>query len=194
MGSRGTTSGPARTAGRSGSVRAGAARATGAAAAQGAGRRADRRSARALRAGVLGALAVVCLLSVLSPLATYVREQSSTASLTRQVDQATRERASLDRAVTRWEDPAFVAAQARARLHYVRPGETGYVVLDLPPASADPSATGGPDAGTGAGSDAGPGAGPVDAGVAPVPDATTADGSRAWYDRLWRSVEVAGQR
>lgn len=162
----------ARPGGRSGSVRA--------------QEGAQRRSSRALRAGVLGALAVVCLLSVLSPLATYVREQSSTASLTRQVDQASRERATLDQAVTRWEDPAFVAAQARARLHYVRPGETGYVVLDLPPEPApDPVATGGPDAA--------PGSGTADA-AAPLPDAGTSAGSRPWYDRLWRSVEVAGQR
>ena len=176
--SRGT--GPARTGGRSGSVRA---------------EGAARRSSRALRAGVLGALAVVCLLSVLSPLATYVREQSSTASLARQVDEASRERASLDQAVTRWEDPAFVAAQARARLHYVRPGETGYVVLDLPPEpSADPVATAGPDAPPGAPPDAPPGAGTADGGAAALPGAGTSGGSRAWYDRLWRSVEVAGQR
>ena len=182
---RGTVQrGPARTGGRSGSVRAGARPAPDG---QRAGRRPDRRSSRALRAGVLGALAVVCLLSVLSPLATYVREQSSTASLTRQVDEATRERASLDQAVARWEDPAFVAAQARARLHYVRPGETGYVVLDLPPEPpADPLATGGPDAA--------PGAGAADGSAAPLPDAGTSGGSGAWYDRLWRSVEVAGQR
>ena len=28
-----------------------------------------------------------------------------------------------------WEDPAFVIAQARSRLHFVFPGEVGYVVL-----------------------------------------------------------------
>ena len=28
-----------------------------------------------------------------------------------------------------WEDPAFVVAQARSRLHFVFPGEVGYVVL-----------------------------------------------------------------
>ena len=29
----------------------------------------------------------------------------------------------------RWEDPAFVAAEARRRLHFVLPGEVGYVTL-----------------------------------------------------------------
>ena len=35
----------------------------------------------------------------------------------------------------RWADPAFIAAQARRRLHFVRPGEIGYTTIgteDLP--------------------------------------------------------------
>ncbi len=35
----------------------------------------------------------------------------------------------LEAAHERWKDPAYVEAQARARLHFVRPGEVGYVVL-----------------------------------------------------------------
>ena len=37
--------------------------------------------------------------------------------------------ADLQAAEARWDDPAYVEAQARARLHFVRPGEVGYVVL-----------------------------------------------------------------
>ncbi len=29
----------------------------------------------------------------------------------------------------RWQDPAFIAAEARRRLHFVKPGEIGYVAL-----------------------------------------------------------------
>ncbi len=29
----------------------------------------------------------------------------------------------------RWQDPAFIAAEARKRLHFVKPGEIGYVAL-----------------------------------------------------------------
>jgi len=35
----------------------------------------------------------------------------------------------------RWADPAFIAAEARRRLHFVRPGEIGYTTIgteDLP--------------------------------------------------------------
>lgn len=192
MSSRGPAAGRGavrRTAGRSGSTRSGQDRSPRERAGRDrAGREpsAERRPGRALRAGVVAALAVVCLLSVLAPLTTYVREQSSTATLTRQVEEATQRKAALDVAVDRWDDPAFVSAQARARLHYVRPGETGYVALGLPPeATADALASRGASA---------PGAGAGTGGA----DTTAAGGDTGaggpWYGRLWRSVEVAGQR
>ena len=62
------------------------------------------------------------------------------------------------------------AAQARARLQYVRPGETGYVVLDAPAA--------------------------WDAEGEPTGATVLAGGERraeAWYAELWGSVETAGQ-
>ena len=37
--------------------------------------------------------------------------------------------ASLQQELEDWQDPAFVVAQARSRLHFVFPGEVGYVVL-----------------------------------------------------------------
>eukprot|EP01032_Pedospumella_encystans_P004704 gene4704-5586_t len=36
----------------------------------------------------------------------------------------------LEREKRRWNDPAYVQAQARERLSYVMPGETSYIVLD----------------------------------------------------------------
>jgi hypothetical protein len=63
------------------------------------------------------------------PLREYVRQRgelndlrTSTRSTQAQVDALAAERA-------RWADPAYVEAQARARLHYVMPGEVAYVVL-----------------------------------------------------------------
>ena len=32
--------------------------------------------------------------------------------------------------IAKWNDPAFVAVQARERLHFVLPGQVGYVVLE----------------------------------------------------------------
>ena len=40
-----------------------------------------------------------------------------------------REALSADRAISRWEDPAYIEAQARVRLGYAFPGERTYVVL-----------------------------------------------------------------
>ena len=37
--------------------------------------------------------------------------------------------ADLQKSLTRWQDKAYVEAQARARLHFIRPGETAYVVV-----------------------------------------------------------------
>ncbi len=123
---------------------------------------------------------VLCAVSVLGPLGTYVREQSNTASLQRQVAAAAEEKERLARAVQRWDDPAFVTAQARDRLHYVLPGETGYVVLELPVEAerADALAAG----------DAGP------ARRSELDDQEEPPGDDAWYGRLWGSVETAGQR
>ena len=87
--------------------------------------------------------------------------QDEMATLQRDVQQLTAERA-------RWNDPAYVATQARARLNYVKPGEIAYSLVDdtATDASADPRL----------------------AAVA-VPHH---DAARAWYDTLWGSVTSAG--
>jgi cell division protein FtsB len=69
--------------------------------------------------------------------------------------------ADLEKSLARWHDAAYVEAQARARLHFVRPGETAYVVLG--PDAAPPAVT--PRV------------------VTPV--------KTAWFDALWQSVEGA---
>jgi cell division protein FtsB len=73
-----------------------------------------------------------------------------------QVDELRRERA-------RWQDPAFVAAQARRRLHYGFPGETPFTSVDPSPSA---SAAGRPR---------------NQAGSAGQP----------WYDSMFESVDAA---
>jgi len=41
-----------------------------------------------------------------------------------------RQVAQLKAELAKWADPAYVAIQARQRLHYVKPGEIGFVVPD----------------------------------------------------------------
>ena len=66
----------------------------------------------------------------------------------------------------RFNDPAFIKQQARARFGWVMPGEVGYRVI---------------------GSD-----GSVQGDV-PTLDAPPSTQERQWYDTLWGSVEQAGK-
>jgi cell division protein FtsB len=75
-----------------------------------------------------------------------------------QVDALVAERA-------RWQDPQYVRAQARHRLRFVMPGETGFTVTG---GTGDSQATGR--------------AGPQRQQVA----------GRPWFSRLWSSVQAAG--
>ena len=47
--------------------------------------------------------------------------------------------AALEVEKQRWDDPSFVAAEARRRLHFVLPGEVGYVTLGSEAAAAAPT-------------------------------------------------------
>ena len=48
--------------------------------------------------------------------------------------------AQLQKLKARWNDPAYVEEQARARLQYARPGDTVYVVVDPGRINTDASA------------------------------------------------------
>jgi hypothetical protein len=98
----------------------------------------------------------------------FVNQQAELAAVRDDVAERERRIADLQDQLDRWEDPAFVMAQARQRFGFVMPGEVGYVVLDEPVAelkAADPSAAAAADA---------------------------AQTDRAWFGRLWESLEQAG--
>jgi hypothetical protein len=116
---------------------------------------------------ISGVLVVLALL-----LAPYVRpwlaQRSQIAAATAEVARLERDVSALEAERARWNDPAYVKAQARTRLLYVMPGEKGYVVLDDRGVATRP-------------------ADPRSAGVA-VPK--TSD--EIWYETLWESVRLAG--
>ena len=68
----------------------------------------------------------------------------------------------------RFDDPAFIKQQARARFGWVMPGEVGYRVI---------------------GSD-----GSVQGQVPTLDEPPSAAQDREWYDTLWGSVEQAGKK
>lgn len=82
-------------------------------------------------------LAVVTVLLILGvtlapPLQRYFTQRAQISALSSQLhdSQITLKKAAQE--LAKWNDPAFVAAQARSRLHYVYPGERQYIVLGAP--------------------------------------------------------------
>ncbi|MBA3905658.1 MAG: septum formation initiator family protein [Pseudonocardiales bacterium] len=92
------------------------------------------------RAAVLALVGCAVALTVAVPLRNYVAQRQDLAAVSEQqralaaeVDELTRQRARLS-------DPEQVAAEARSRLGYVRPGETPYVVQLPSPPDTGPAA------------------------------------------------------
>ena len=96
------------------------------------------------------------------------RKEIRWQQLKSQIAQRQQRVAELSDELDRWQDPAFVRIQARQRLGWVVPGETGYVVL-------------------------GPDGKPIDGSNAI--ESQRADGEKpdadAWWARMWGSVRAA---
>jgi cell division protein FtsB len=90
----------------------------------------ERRSRLTGRAAVLVLVASVLTVSYGSSLKAYLQQRSQIAELKEQIAVREQSIGALEREKRRWEDPAFVQAQARERFGYLMPGETSYVVLD----------------------------------------------------------------
>ncbi|PZF55450.1 septum formation initiator family protein [Curtobacterium sp. MCBD17_034] len=73
---------------------------------------------------------VVLFVVVLAPsLRTLIQQQQEIAQKEQQVAAQRADVATKKRDVARWDDPAYIEAQARDRLLYVYPGETSYLVM-----------------------------------------------------------------
>jgi cell division protein FtsB len=130
-------------------------------------------AAAGLRAGagrpvwVIAGVVVVLALLVLPYVQKWLVQRSEIAAARAEVAAARDRVAELQEQRRRWEDPDYVKAQARERLYYVMPGETGYVVIDEVPKQTEPTDPG--------------------SQAARVPTQ-----ARPWYGDLWESVKVAG--
>ena len=82
------------------------------------------------RAAILTAVTAVVLFSIALPARDLIAQRNRIAALEERQAVAQAELKELNRQIARWNDPAFVAAQARERLHFVMPGQIGYVVLE----------------------------------------------------------------
>jgi len=127
---------------------------------------ATRRTNLTGRAAVLALVVCMLAISLAYPMREYLSQRGDIGELEAKVAAQEKRVAELERARERWNDPAYVKAQARDRLHFVMPGETQYVVLEPDEAPA-----------------------PED-----VPAATDAvQPRRPWFSDLWQSVEAAGK-
>lgn len=93
-------------------------------------RRSDtRRPVLSARAGAALGVVVVLITILALPFREWITQGTRIAELESQLAWNTQRVAELKAAHERWQDPAYIEAQARARLHFVRPGQVGYVVL-----------------------------------------------------------------
>lgn len=121
------------------------------------------------RAAIL-MVVVIAILAMLTPvLRAYVAQQQRLSALQSQVDASSAQVESLHSQIDRWNDDAYVKAQARARFGFVMPGETGYIAL------GDPAST----------------------SLRANPSAAAAQAAAAqkgpWFDTLWGSLRTADQ-
>ena len=93
-------------------------------------RRAARRTALTGRAAILAVVLAVLGLSVAYPLRQYLVQRAEINRLSRQVHEQQRRVVELQAERQRWDDPAYIKAQARKRLHFCMPGQTCYVTID----------------------------------------------------------------
>lgn len=129
-----------------------------------------------VRALVLGVVVLTGFSLLLPTVRAYLGQQAELDALARELADAERTEEELAAELARWDDEAYVAAQARERLGYVMPGETAYRVVDpevVPEAEpvvdgAEPGATDGPTL-------------PLGSDVNP------------WYATVWDSVRIAGE-
>jgi cell division protein FtsB len=103
---------------------------------------APRRGVLGPRAAVLALVVCGLLLSAALPLREHLAQRDAIAQLEGEQRQALGRVAALEAERDRLQDPAYVAAEARRRLHFVIPGETAYVVLV--PEQTEPAEAEGP--------------------------------------------------
>ncbi|WP_251856459.1 septum formation initiator family protein [Herbiconiux sp. L3-i23] len=80
---------------------------------------------------------LVLFIVVLAPgLRTLLEQRQQIADLQAAVDQQQQNVEDLREQRARWDDPAYIRAQARDRLFYVMPGEYPYLIIDDVPLDA----------------------------------------------------------
>lgn len=114
-------------------------------------------------------ITAVLIISLISSLTVYVDQRQQIAQAREDIASSQQHIADLEAEQARWSDPDYVRAQARARLGWVMPGESGYQVIDE---------SGNPYGGE---------------GVAIDHTGDSAPAGETWWQRLWNSNEAADE-
>ena len=120
------------------------------------------------RAAVLVLVVAVLTVSYASSLRAYLEQRGHINDLKTQIAEHEANIDTLESEKDRWEDPAYVAKQARERLGYVMPGEKTYLVLGEDGKPLEPAAE------------------------LQDPDDVISTTQTPWWSDGWASVELAG--
>ncbi|MDN3023086.1 septum formation initiator family protein [Streptomyces sp. S.PB5] len=93
-------------------------------------KRQARRSRLTGRAALLALVVCSLVVALAYPIRQYVSQRAEIADLQRQQEQARQRVEQLRDLKARWQDDAYAEQRIRERLHYVMPGETGFIVVD----------------------------------------------------------------
>ena len=93
-------------------------------------KRQARRSRLTGRAALLALVLCSLIVALAYPIRQYVSQRAEISELERQQAQAKQRVEQLRDLKARWQDDSYAEQQIRQRLHYVLPGETGFVVVD----------------------------------------------------------------
>ncbi|CAL9541041.1 septum formation initiator family protein [Streptomyces sp. Tu 3180] len=97
-------------------------------------KRQARRSRLTGRAALLALVVCSLIVALAYPMRQYVSQRAEIADLQQEQDEARERVERLRDLKARWQDDAYAEQEIRRRLHYVMPGETGYIVIDPDPA------------------------------------------------------------
>ncbi len=125
-------------------------------------RRQARRSRLTSRAALLALVLCSLIVALAYPMRQYVSQRAEIGDLQHQREEDRTRVERLRDLKARWQDDAYAEQQIRKRLHYVKPGENGYTVIEPGADQQSSSAEG-----------------------------TSAPAGQPWYAHMWETVDKA---
>ncbi|HVS67370.1 MAG TPA: septum formation initiator family protein [Mycobacteriales bacterium] len=121
------------------------------------------------RAAILALAFAFVIVAIALPFKIWLSQRGDLSSLNNQIQRVQSRVSELNAQDQKWNDPAYVEAQARKRLHYVMPGESNRVVIGGKPSHVQKA---------------------IETAIAHPAAPPVSDGP--WYSQLWQSMKTAG--